>query len=987
MRAIGVTLLPPLLLLAFTALVFVDELTGGPLAYGRDTTAFYYPLTEWMAAEVRQGRLPFWLPLIFGGYPLLADGEIGPLYPPSLLLLAWLATPDAYAWMRALHYAVAALGLYALARVLRVGQFGAFIGGLSFAYGSFLVGHLQHDNILRSAAWLPWLLVAAELTLRASGPTRALWTLAGGLVLALQCLGFHVQPVLLSLLALAAYLVVGPLGGSQVASRESRVTPEAGSTRDSQLATRDSRVRAWLLSRLRIGAGIGAVGVGLAGAQLVPLLWLAQRSLRSSAGTYTYATTYSISPPQLLTAIFPYMFHFDAVRSWSLWSPHETTLYSGIAPLVLAIVGIGFVRTRAALFFAIVGVASLALCMGDYLPIKPYTVIWTLPGFSFLRAPARFSLLLQLAVACLAALGADWLGRRARGPAGRLLPRGLLALLTGLSLLSLGLAVLIQAARWWIQYDPSPGLELFRVLYTQTSKENWQLGPWHVHYGLLEFSRPDNLRTGLSLLLLLIVPLVLRAWLARPRLDKLWRAALGGLVVLDLWLFVGGFYPRQLPDQLRPHTPALDLLTAQSEPFRVFVEPDLNSTLGPNQLVPAGLATVNGYTSLEPRRFSDYWWSIVGQDNFLLDLFNARFVLAGRRIPGQRTYEGTLYHPSDRLMSGESGNPSGSEEFRVPPSSAPSTGRQVESLTVVAAVEGLGEVAVGTPVAELTLLGTDGQRHPLTLRAGVDVAEYLAPQPGYPTAAYVGPPVVWAGNSFVPNGTGRPVRLYGSKLAVSPPLGIVGLAVRTLAPQGRFLLHGLGLHSAEGSTYSLTPSDKAKYRLIYEDASLQLFENTASWPRVYVVGGAIQAEPGVPVLDQLLHRTWDPSREIMVEGVGPADVRQAQGSEPVGQAELLLYEPTRVVVRSDLVQPGYLVLADRYDEGWGARLDDRELPVIRANVIQRAVPVPAGSHIVTFVYDPWWMKVGFGLSGVAGVAVAGTALGAALFALQGRGTQ
>ena len=59
-----------------------------------------------------------------------------------------------------------------------------------------------------------------------------------------------------------------------------------------------------------------------------------------------------------------------------------------------------------------------------------------------------------------------------------------------------------------------------------TSKENWQLGPWHVYYGLLEFTRPDNLRTALGLALLVATPLVIRLWLSRPRLQcTVWRPA------------------------------------------------------------------------------------------------------------------------------------------------------------------------------------------------------------------------------------------------------------------------------------------------------------------------------------------------------------------------------------------------------------------------------------------------------------------------------
>ncbi len=940
----GVTaaLAPPLVLLLFTALLFSAELTGGPIAYGRDTATFYYPLTEWAVGELRGGRLPLWTPLIFGGYPLLADGEVGPLYPLNLLLFLSLPFPIAYGAMRAVHFFIAAAGAYALARTIGAGRLGALIGGLTFGYGSFMVGHLQHDNILRSTAWLPWLLLMIERALRSRGGPRARWALGGAILFAMMCLGIHIQPILLALLLAGAWLLAGPLVGEEPGADAPSRSPGS-----------------WLLSRVRIGLVVFGIGGALAAAQLVPLYFLGMRSLRPGQVSYDFATSYAVSPAQLATFVFPFMFNFDTERNWALWPPHESTLYVGVGPLILALIGICFVRTRAVLFLAVVALISLTLAFGDYLPIKPYSMIWSLPGFGYLRAPARFALLLQVALACLAAIGFTWVERRA---AGRAAPRALRAILVGILVGAGGLAIGLAGLRWWLRDSPGPVLEAFRSVYLQTSKENWLLGPWHVYYGLQELARPTNPWTLLGLGLLIATPGLLLAWLRRPELGPLWRACLLWLVLADLWLFAAVFYPRREPSQLWPATPALGHLPAGAHPGRLFVEPALNQQLGPNLLVPRGIQTVGGYSSLEPSRFSDYWWSLVGQDNFLLDIFNARHVIASRRPTGQRTWAGTVYHPTDRLLSGAAGNPGGAEQFRVPPT-------LVAGLTVISAVEGMGEALPDAPVAEIALTDAKGDTRTLVARAGRDTAEHLAPEPGRPTAEYQGPLVVWAGSSFVPNGNGQPVRLYGATLAVDPPIEAIHIVVRTAIAPGRLHLHGLGLRTASGAVSSVRATDKAKYRLLYEDATLAVLENTAAWPRVFVVEGARSVEPNRSVVEQLLTTRWDPTREIMVEGVGPAAERAAAAAEPIGSAELVAFEPARVVARAELSVPGYLVLADRFDVGWRAWVDDREATILRANSVSRAVAVPAGSHTVTFVYDPWWLTVGFAISGLAGAGV------------------
>ena len=970
-RAALLGLLPLLFLVGFSGAVFFSELSGGPIFFGRDTTTFYYPLTRWAADELKAGRLPLWTPTIFGGYPLFADGETGLLSPFQGPLLMLLEMPLAYSVGRALAYVTAALGLYLYARTLGANALGATIGALAFAYGSFMVGHLQHDNIVRSAIWLPWLLLAAERALRSTGPGRLGWVGVAALALAFGGVGVHVQPLLMSLLIFGLALLFGPFGRTSIPTIQSPGVSGAAAlgrlvydlkqlvARQRTAGRRLAGTSAdWFVGRFLLGLAVVGLGLGMAAAQLVPLYQLGLRSLRPTLVTYDYATSFAVSPPQILTLVFPAMFNFDAERHWALWAPHETTLYVGVAPLLLAVLALAFVRGRAVTFFGLVLLVSLILVFGDYLPIKPYTVVWSTPGFAYLRAPARFSLLLTLALAVLAALGTTWLMLRARH---RGLSRPLTAVLGAMFFLPLVLGLALGAVRWWLRFDPTRAIDLLGLLL-QTSKENAQLGPWHVYYGLSEMTRPDNPRTAIGLALLVLTPPLLRLWLARPRFEAAWGALLLLLTAADLWIFSTSFYLQRYADELTPATSAVTYLMEQPKPFRLFVEPALNQRYGANQLAGAGIETVNGYSSLEPPRFSDYWWSIVFQDDFLLDLFDVRYVLAARQAPGSRTFEGTTYHPNDRLMSGTAANPSGTEAFRTPPT-------WVTALTLVSAVEGLGEVPSGTPVAEVTLVGPDDSRQVVPVRGGVDVAEYRAPEPGWPMADYVGPRVVWAGPAFVPmRGTpGDPVRLYGSTMPLTQPFETVAVEVRVVSPIGRLHLHGLGLESAEGPVVSLRALDKLKYRPIHADQTSALLENTAARPRVSVVGEALAAN-GAPTAERLHELAWDPTRQAVVEGLRPEAITQGGAAEPVGEVRLLEYLPERIVVQADLAAPGYVILADRFDDDWRAYVDDAEVPMARANGVERLVAVPAGSHVVRFSYAPFATSLGLGVSVVAVVA-------------------
>ncbi|MCC7104562.1 MAG: hypothetical protein IT307_05415, partial [Chloroflexi bacterium] len=204
-------LTPIVIQVVMTIAVFWQDLFGGLAYAGSDTVSYYYPLTSWYANELRTGHFPLWIPHMFGGYPVFADGEVGMAYPLHLLAYSLFPPDLVFAWLRPIHFLVAAISTYALARLLGTGALGATISGLTLAFGSFFVGHIDHDNIVRGAAWTPLVLVLFELAYRQATPRRALYLLGAGVVLGVPMLGVHVQPVLLSLLLYQAYVLVAPL--------------------------------------------------------------------------------------------------------------------------------------------------------------------------------------------------------------------------------------------------------------------------------------------------------------------------------------------------------------------------------------------------------------------------------------------------------------------------------------------------------------------------------------------------------------------------------------------------------------------------------------------------------------------------------------------------------------------------------------------------------------------------------------------------------
>ncbi|MBN2384108.1 YfhO family protein [bacterium] len=74
------------------------------------------------------------------------------------------------------------------------------------------------------------------------------------------------------------------------------------------------------------------------------------------------------------------------------------------------------------------------------------------------------------------------------------------------------------------------------------------------------------------------------------------------------------------------------------------------------------------------------------------------------------------------------------------------------------------------------------------------------------------------------------------------------------------------------------------------------------------------------------------------------------------------YGPNRIMLDTTNSRYSFLVVNDLYYPGWVSWVDDEKQPVLRANFIMRAVPVPPGQHIVSLVYRPYSFQLGAALT-------------------------
>lgn len=313
----------------------------------RDDPSYFVPLRHHLARVVRGEASP-WVNLQVGcGEPLFANPQFGLLYPPAWGALV-LPAERAVGLEVGLHLAILALGVVRLVRALG----GLPAGALAGAWGSVFSGPVLSAagmlNNLNSAAWLPWVWVAA---------LASRW---GVLAVTVAASFLAAEPVLALVGAAAAVLLV---------------------------------------PRWRTAAGV-LVGLGLCAVQVVPMaFWIASGD-RGPQVALEAVSLGGVRLAELPALLFP-GFPLPAVEG--------RFLPQMVLPLWVALALWTLPTARA--IQRRLGFVALGCLLLAALPAVPWgDALWAGLSFGLIRYPGRF--LIVTAVALGAVAGSVTLPRR-----------------------------------------------------------------------------------------------------------------------------------------------------------------------------------------------------------------------------------------------------------------------------------------------------------------------------------------------------------------------------------------------------------------------------------------------------------------------------------------------------------------------------------------------------------------------------------------------
>jgi hypothetical protein len=162
----------------------------------------------------------------------------------------------------------------------------------------------------------------------------------------------------------------------------------------------------------------------------------------------------------------------------------------------------------------------------------------------------------------------------------------------------------------------------------------------------------------------------------------------------------------------------------------------------------------------------------------------------------------------------------------------------------------------------------------------------------------------------------------------------------------RYIAAGAPLESIDKSIRS------GDFALVAKTEEAWIYENPRALPRVVFANRAIGAD-----FDELMRTgrwpAFDPRTTVLLEGSGQVMFASMGAVDPKPPSvRIVRYRNTEVVVETDSQKGGWVVLHDPWQRWWGADVDGAGVPVLRANVLFRAVEVTPGKHTVRFRFHP-----------------------------------
>ncbi len=144
------------------------------------------------------------------------------------------------------------------------------------------------------------------------------------------------------------------------------------------------------------------------------------------------------------------------------------------------------------------------------------------------------------------------------------------------------------------------------------------------------------------------------------------------------------------------------------------------------------------------------------------------------------------------------------------------------------------------------------------------------------------------------------------------------------------------------------------FRQVGRTPDAYIYENPGAMPRAIVVQTAISANAETILNTGIWPKDFDPRRTVILpELPAPTTCAVPAQSTATSSAVIKSYRNTEITIEVTSSGCGYLVLNDVWQRWWSAEVNGETEAVLKANVLFRAIAIPAGRSTVVFSFEPF----------------------------------
>ena len=368
----------PIIFLIFVCFFFfhklfipTPKLTYTPDFAGSDVFSFNYGLKDFLSQSLKKNQLPLWSSKIGGGFPILAEGQIGTFNLSNLLLFKLLPTWLAFNLTIVIIFLTLLIGQYLFLRKLKISCLPSLFGSISFSFSAFYLTKITHLNHIQTASFIPLILYILECHLQ---KPKIKYLVFITFLISQQIFSGYPMMVLITLLLIFLRLFF------EFIDKKPIIKP--------------------LISFIIVGL----LALGLSAIQLFPQMEYFRLSNLKSGFLISEIYRHGYHVKNLLRFFDPYFVGNPTINDYShiengiYW---ETSIFFGLIPFLISLISLFLLNKKIVRYFLFLAIIGFLLSFGEK---SPFYFVFSFFPFKLFRVPSRYLIIVLFSLTTLSAL-------------------------------------------------------------------------------------------------------------------------------------------------------------------------------------------------------------------------------------------------------------------------------------------------------------------------------------------------------------------------------------------------------------------------------------------------------------------------------------------------------------------------------------------------------------------------------------------------------